>query len=142
MLRDRATPSWVNEVWVADFTYIPLRETGFGYLSLLMDLYSRRILGREYSESMTDPLLLSCVEPEIRLRQPRAGLLHHSDRGGQYASKRYRGVLRRAALLQSMSSVDNCYDNAFMESCFGTIKRELELTVYADSVGAVHELSC
>ena len=76
------------------------------------------------------------------MRQPERGLIHHTDRGGQYASKRYRAVLRRAEMLQSMSSAaGNCYDNAFSESCFGTIKTELELTDYADDPAAVRELS-
>ncbi len=128
-------------MWVGDITYIPLRGGRFGYLSLLMDLCSRRIVGWEYSESMTDALVLASLSSAIRLRQPAAGLIHHIDRGGQYASRRYRNVLRRAEMLQSMSGADNCYDNAFMESCFGTIKTELELTEYADSTEAVRELS-
>jgi putative transposase len=68
----------------------------------------------------------------ICARQPLPGLIHHSDRGGQYAGHRYRAVLRRAAVRQSMSRADNCYDNAFIESCFGTIKTELEMTEYQD----------
>ena len=77
----------------------------------------------------------------IRSRQPPADLIHHTDRGGQYAGKKYRGVLRRAGMAQSMSDADNCYDNAFQESCFGTIKTELELDEYEDAVEAVRELS-
>ena len=66
----------------------------------------------------------------IALRNPRAGLLHHTDRGGQYAGDAYRRVLERAEICQSMSRPDNCYDNAFMESCFGTVKTELEMEYY------------
>jgi transposase InsO family protein len=141
LLRGRAAPMRVDEVWVGDITYIPLRGGSFGYLSLLMDLYSRRIVGWEFSESMTEPLVLSSLRSAIVSRQPEAGLIHHTDRGGQYAGGRYRGVLRRAGMRQSMSGAGNCYDNAFMESCFGTIKTELELTEYVDAVEAVRELS-
>lgn len=141
LLTDRAAPSRINEVWVGDITYIPLCGGRFGYLSLLMDLYSRLIVGWEYAESMTDDLVLSSLKSAIGTRQPSAGLIHHSDRGGQYASSGYRAVLRRAEMLQSMSEAGNCYDNAFMESCFGTIKTELELTEYEDSTAAARELS-
>ena len=84
LLRGRAAPARVDEVWVGDITYIPLRSGRFGYLSLLMDLYSRRIVGWEFSESMTEPLVLSSLRSAIVSRQPDAGLIHHTDRGGQY----------------------------------------------------------
>lgn len=141
LLRGRAAPVGINEVWVGDITYIPLRGGIFGYLSLLMDLFSRRIVGWEYAASMAEPLVLSSLQSAIRSRQPGAGLIHHTDRGGQYAGSKYRGVLRRAGMRQSMSGAGNCYDNAFMESCFGTIKTELELSEYADGTEAVRELS-
>lgn len=141
LLAGREAPTRINEVWVGDITYIRLKRTGFGYLSLLMDLYSRRIVGWEFSESMTEPLVLSSLRSAIVSRQPPAGLIHHTDRGGQYAGKRYRGVLRRAGMAQSMSGADNCYDNAFQESCFGTLKTELELDEYEDAAAAVRELS-
>jgi len=141
LLRNRVAPRRMNEVWVGDITYIPLRGGRFGYLSLLMDLYSRRIVGWDYQEWMTDALVLASLRQAIRDRQPPAGLIHHSDRGGQYASREYRGVLRRAQMPQSMSDAGNCYDNAFMESCFGTVKTELEMTECSDSLEAVRELS-
>lgn len=74
------------------------------------------------------------------MRNPRAGLIHHSDRGGQYAGKKYRGVLERAESCQSMSRADSCYDNAFMESCFGTIKTELEMEYYENEHQARRDL--
>jgi len=141
LLRDRAAPRRIDEVWVGDITYIPLRGGRFGYLSVLMDLHSRRIVGWAYQESMTDALVLASLRKAIASRQPPAGLIHHSDRGGQYASTEYRNVLRRAGMRQSMSDAESCYDNAFMESCFGTLKTELELTEYLDSLEAVRELS-
>src|SRR5215831_2773752 len=97
-----------------------------------MDLFSRRIVGWELDEHMTEALVLAALRVAIRWRQPRPGLIHHSDRGGQYAGGEYRQVLRRARMEQSMSRPDNCYDNAFLESCFGKLKTELEMEVYAD----------
>jgi len=141
LLRDRSAPQRINEVWVGDITYIPLSGGRFGYLSLLMDLYSRRIVGWEYQASMTDALVLAALRKAIHNRQPSPGLIHHTDRGGQYASNAYRAVLRRAEMLQSMTDTESHYDNAFMESCFGTLKTELELSEYADSLEAVRELS-
>ena len=145
LLAGRAAPTRINEVWVGDITYIPLAtrtSSGrFGYLSLLMDLCSRRIVGWEYGTSMSEKLVLGALRRAIQERQPTAGLIHHTDRGGQYASHRYRDVLRRSAMPQSMSAAESCYDNAFMESCFGTVKTELELVEYANSSEAVRELS-
>jgi putative transposase len=74
----------------------------------------------------------------IQERQPKPGLIHHTDRGGQYTGTRYRAVLRRAGIVQSMSRADNCYDNAFAECGFGTLKTELEMTRY-ESVGAARK---
>lgn len=145
LLAGRAAPKRINEVWVGDITYIPLAtrtSSGrFGYLALLMDLYSRRIVGWEYGTSMSEELVLGTLRRAIQERQPAVGLIHHTDRGGQYASRRYRDVLRRSAISQSMSAVESCYDNAFMESCFGTLKTELELVEYANSSEALRELS-
>ena len=108
---------------------------------MLMDRYSRRIVGWHLSEDMTEALVLKALTKTIRTRQPDPSLIHHTDRGGQYAGTDYRRVLRRAAMLQSMSRPDNCYDNAFMESCFGTIKTELEMTEYENHRAAEGELS-
>lgn len=141
LLVNREPTTKINEVWVGDLTYIPLRSRRFGYLAMLMDLFSRRIVGWAYGSVMDEELVLAALSRGIRDRQPEAGLIHHSDRGGQFASKRYRAMLRRAEMLQSMSAAGNCYDNAFMESCFGTIKTELQLVDYADDPAAVHELS-
>ena len=140
LLVDREPSEQINEVWVADITYIPLRSRRFGYLALMMDLFSRKIVGWEYGSLMDERLVLAALSRGIRTRQPEAGLIHHSDRGGQYASRKYRDMLRRAEMIQSMSAAGNCYDNAFMESCFGTIKTELQLVDYADDAEAVREL--
>ena len=90
---------------------------------------------------MTDELTLAALRLAIAQRQPPAGLIHHTDRGGQYASVRYRHVLRRSEIRQSMSRAANCYDNAFMESCFGTVKTELEMTEYQNYQAARREIT-
>jgi len=133
-------PSAINQVWLGDITFVPLAGCRFAYLALLMDLYSRRIVGWELGEHMTEALVLAALRQAIGGRQPGPGLIHHTDRGGQYAGGEYRQVLRRARMAQSMSRPDNCYDNAFMESCFGTIKTELEMEVYADVRAAYEEI--
>jgi putative transposase len=144
VLVGRAAPTRSNEVWVGDITYIPLlarRGSGrFGYLALLMDLWSRRIVGWEYGSSLEEDLVLGALRRAIHDRQPAPGLIHHTDRGGQYAGKRYRDVLRRGGMRQSMSAAESCYDNAFMESCFGTVKTELELVEYGGDPEAVREI--
>lgn len=126
--------------WVGDITYIPCAECRWVYLSLLMDLYSRRIVGWHLSSNMTEELVLVALQGAIKQMQPVPGLIHHSDRGGQYAGTQYRATLSRAQLQQSMSRADNCYDNAFMESCNGTIKNELEMTEYRTIREAKSEL--
>lgn len=134
-------PSVLNRIWVADITYIPLKGSGFAYLAVMLDLCSRRVVGWSLAEQMTETLVRDALQHAIAARQPPPGLIHHSDRGGQYAAHGYRGVLRRAAMRQSMSRAANCYDNAFMESCFGTIKTELEMTEYENSPQARSEIA-
>jgi transposase InsO family protein len=141
LILDTPEPSGVNQLWVGDITYVPLRGGTFCYLASLMDRYSRDIVGWELAETMTDELTLAALRMAIRDRQPPAELVHHTDRGGQYASARYRAVLRRAGMRQSMSRAGNCYDNAFMESCFGTFKTELEMTEYEDHRAAGREIA-
>jgi putative transposase len=141
LLMHAPAPTKLNQIWVADITYIPLQESVFAYLALVLDLCSRRVAGWHLAEQMTDALTLEALQQAIRARQPPPGLIHHSDRGGQYASTAYRAVLRRAGMRQSMSRAANCYDNAFMESCFGTIKTELEMTEYQNSRDARREIA-
>jgi transposase InsO family protein len=129
----------INQVWVGDITYIPLPNT-FAYLAMLMDLFSRKIIGWSMELNMAEPLVIAALKQAIRARQPLKGLIHHTDRGGQYAGAKYRKILGRAEMLQSMSRAADCYDNAFMESCFGTIKTELEMTTYDSLQQAVKEI--
>jgi len=140
LLLEVPPPTGIHQLWVGDITYVPLRSGAFSYLAMLMDRCSRYIVGWRLEENMTEDLVLPALEMAIRHRQPPAKLIHHTDRGGQYAGGRYRAVLRRAQFRQSMSRADNCYDNAFMESCFGTIKIELEMTEYENHRAAGREI--
>lgn len=129
----------INQVWVGDITYIPLHAR-FAYMAVLMDRYSRKIVGWSIDYTMTEKLVSSTLKDAIQSRQPPPNLIHHSDRGGQYAAAAYRGILSRASMRQSMSRVKDCYDNAYMESCFGTIKTELEIGCYDDLPEARKEI--
>ena len=140
LLLEAPDPAGINQLWVGDITYVPLVGGTFCYLALLMDRYSRYVVGRRLDDTMTEQLVLAALRMAIGDRQPPKGLIHHTDRGGQYASARYRGLLRRADFRQSMNRADNCYDNAFMESCFGTIKTELEMTEYQHQRTAHREI--
>lgn len=128
-----------NQVWVGDITYISLPER-FAYLALLMDLYSRRIIGWSLELHMDASLVIQALRQAVRARQPRPGLIHHTDRGGQYAAHAYRAILERLKVKQSMSRAQDCYENAFMESCFGTIKTELEIKAYPSFAEAGREI--
>jgi putative transposase len=137
LLLESEEPTRLNELWVGDITYVPLIGNAFSYLATLMDRYSRRIVGWELGEDMTEALVLAVLKMAIRARSPPAEMIHHTDRGGQYAGGEYRAILRRAEMRQSMSRAGDCYDNAFMESCFGTIKTELEMTEYENHAAAL-----
>ena len=140
LLLESPPPTDVNGVWVGDITYIPLQGGDFLYLAMLMDLYSRRIVGWELLDNMKELLVVAVLRSAIALRQPGPDLIHHTDRGGQYAGNTYRQVLCRARMRQSMSRAGNCYDNAFMESCFGTVKTELEMESYENKTIARKEI--
>ena len=130
LLLDLPDPTEPHRVLVGDITYLPLVGGGFAYLAGLMDLCTRDIVGWHIAATMEEPLVLAALRKAIRTCQPKPGLVHHTDRGGQYAGREYRTMLRRASMQQSMSRSDNCYDNAFMESCWGTLKTELEMDEY------------
>jgi transposase InsO family protein len=140
LLRSPA-PKTINRIWVCDLTYIPLRGGEFAYLALVLDLCSRRIVGWNLAERMEEALVYQALQHAIRDRQPPSGLIHHSDRGGQYAGHDYRALLGRAGMRQSMSRAANVYDNAFMESCFGTLKTELEMAEYESICAARTEIA-
>jgi putative transposase len=112
-----------NRKWVSDFTYIDTAE-GWLYLAAILDLFSRKVVGWAMSESMDTTLVSSAWRMAQLARRPTPGLLHHSDQGCQYTSDAYLNALNLAKTQLSMSRVGNCYDNAVMESFFGTLKTE------------------
>ena len=112
----------VNEVWVADITYIRIRSS-FVYLAAILDLYSRKVVGWAISKRIDTELCLAALQMALETRSTR-GCIHHSDRGVQYASAAYVGLLRQHGLQISMSAKGNPYDNAFMESFYKTLKYE------------------
>lgn len=115
-----------NHVWVADITYIPTRE-GWAYLSAFMDLKTRLIKGWRLSDSLKSELVTDAFAQAVFRHSPRHGLIVHSDRGIQYASRDFREQLDRHRALPSMSRTGNCYDNAAMESFWSTLKGELNI---------------
>ena len=114
-----------DRVWLADITYVWTRE-GWLYLACVLDAYSRRIVGWSMSERITKGLVLDALRMALGRRRPdrEAGLLHHSDRGSQYASAAFQELLRDENITCSMSRKGNCWDNAMMESFFATLKKE------------------
>lgn len=115
--------SGINQLWVADITYIRL-EMEFVYLAVILDAYSRRVVGWALDRSLEDDLTLSALGMALRQRRPSAGLVHHSDRGVQYASGDYTSVLKKHGIDISMSRKGNPYDNATCESFMKTLKYE------------------
>lgn len=113
-----------GEVWVSDITYIPTKE-GWLYLATVMDLFSRRIIGWAMSGRMTKALVIRALKRAFQTQAPTQGLIHHSDRGGQYAALDYQALLQANGITTSMSRKGNCYDNACIESFHSIIKKEL-----------------
>lgn len=116
-------PTKPNEKWSADITYIPTKE-GWLYLAIVLDLYSRRVVGWSMDERMPTELTLRALKMALDAREPGEGLMHHSDRGSQYAAGDYRRLLAARRIVCSMSRKGNCYDNSVTESFFGTLKSE------------------
>jgi transposase InsO family protein len=112
-----------NRVWLADITYVPTQE-GWLYLAAVTDLFSRKIVGWKTSDRIDRFLTLTALESALTIRQPLQGLIHHSDRGGQYAADDYQRRLVKAGARSSMSRKGDCWDNAPMESFFSTLKKE------------------
>lgn len=125
VLKEKGFPSRINEAWVGDITYIPMAGGTFRYLSVWMDLYSRKIVGWDLQDHMKESLVVVSFQKALSSRRPPEQLVIHSDRGGQYAGNRFRKLIDKHQLVQSMSDADNPYDNAHMESCFSRFKAEL-----------------
>ena len=113
-----------NKVWVSDITYVPTDE-GWLYVAAHKDLFTADIVGYAMGERLTRNLVSQSLFKAVAAKRPAKGLIHHSDRGSQYCSYEYRNILERFGLLASMSRKGNCYDNAPMESFWGTLKQEL-----------------
>jgi putative transposase len=112
-----------NRVWGSDITALWTRE-GWLYIAIVVDLFSRKVVGWACAASMATGLVSSALQMAIGQRQPKSGLVHHSDRGSQYASAEYQGQLRDAKMIGSMSRKGNCYDNAVVERVFRSLKEE------------------
>jgi len=125
-LAERPTPTGPNQVWVTDITYLRTQE-GWLYLAVILDLWSRRVVGWACAVTLHASLVLAALFRAIGERRPPAGLLHHSDRGCQYVDDDYRKTLAQHGIEQSMSRAGNCYDNAFAESFFSSFKTETGL---------------
>ena len=113
-----------NRLWTGDITYIWKGE-GWLYLAVVLDVFSRRIVGWSMDRRMKDTLVVAAFRNALLRRRPAAGFLFHTDRGSQYCSKRFRTLVKGVGGIQSMSATGSCYDNAITESFFGTLKREL-----------------
>ena len=124
VLRRQFAATQPNEKWAGDITYVPTRE-GWLYLAVLMDLYSRRIVGWAMDDQVTTTLTLRALEMALQQRAVPVGLLHHSDRGSQYGAVAYQQRLAACGIQCSMSRPGNCWDNAVVESFFATLKTEL-----------------
>jgi transposase InsO family protein len=124
VLERNFTATAPNQVWLADMSYIETDE-GWLYLASVMDLYSRKIVGWAMADHLRTELPLAALKMAVAAQRPGRGLIHHSDRGVQYASEEYRNAIQSAGFRASMSRKGNCYDNAPMESFFHTLKTEL-----------------
>jgi len=113
-----------NKVWVSDISYIATSE-GWLYLAIVLDLYSRKIVGWVLSERMTKAIVTDAFLKAYWSRKPYKGLIHHSDRGSQYRSNSFRSILENLRAIPSMSEAGSCYDNAVAESFFHTLKNEI-----------------
>ena len=131
-LKPKPQLSGVNQAWVADITYIST-QGGWIYLAGVMDLFSRKIVGWSLGYTLQSSLAQNALKQALALRHPVIGLLHHSDRGLQYASSSFQALLQSNQILPSMSASGHCYDNANMESFWSTLKSELiHQHVYTD----------
>ena len=119
-----------NTKWVSDFTYIDTAE-GWLYLAIILDLFSRKVVGWAMSAQMNTALVETALHMALQTRQPGTSLLHHSDQGSQYTSADYLSALANLNIHLSMSRVGNCYDNAVAESFFGTLKAECVMNQFA-----------
>jgi putative transposase len=129
------TAAQPNQKWLADITYIDTLE-GFLYLAGILDVFSRRVVGWAMAQHMREDLVEEALRLALAQRQPGCGLLHHSDQGSQYTSDDYRTLLAQHHITVSMSRSGDCYDNAMMESLWGTLKAECASTPFSTRAAA------
>lgn len=129
-----------NRVWAGDITYLRTQE-GWAYLSVLLDLYSRAVVGWSLDRSLHTAGPLRALRQALGARQPAEGLIHHTDRGCQYASAAYRAVLDEHGVIQSMSRAGDCWDNAVSESFFASFKKERVRGAIFDSFNHAHRVA-
>ena len=135
-LASRMKLTGIDQLWVADLTYIRLKVE-FVYLAVMLDGFSRKVVGWELDRTLASRLAIRALEQAIRQRQPPPGLIHHSDRGVQYASEEYIAILEKYGMIPSMSRPANPYDNASCESFIKTLKRE---EIYANQYDHLEHL--
>ena len=124
ILNQNFTSSSENRIWTGDITYLSTKQ-GWLYLAVVMDIYSRKIVGWSIDSSLSTELVIKSLMMAMVHRNPQRGIIFHSDRGCQYTSSSFRNILKNYGIIQSMSSKGNCYDNAITESFFHTLKTEL-----------------
>jgi putative transposase len=124
LLNQKFQVSALNQVWVTDLSYIPTAE-GWLYLAGFKDLFSGELVGYSMGERMTQTLVMQALFQAVSRKRPPRGLIHHSDRGSQYCAHDYQAMLKQFGMIASMSRRGNCYDNAPIESFWGTLKNEL-----------------
>src|SRR5438552_2954204 len=124
LLRREFSAPAPDRIWAGDITFIATRE-GWLYLAVLLDLYSRRIVGWAMSEKMNRALVIDALAMAIEHRRPTVGLIHHTDQGLLYATSAYRAIMANHGMIASMSRKGDCYDNAVVESFFSSLKNEL-----------------
>ena len=129
LLNMNFNPVGKNQVWAGDITYLRTDE-GWMYLAVVMDLYSRRIVGWHISKRMTTNLISKAMQSAINLRRPPRGCVFHSDRGSQYTSKKFRKLLKKYLIRASMGDVGACWDNAVVERFFGSLKHDWVLKIH------------
>ena len=134
---DNALPTKPGEVLAGDITYLRLGANNFLYLAVVLDLFNREVVGWSMSKTMKTDLVLTALENAMKKVGPDAEVIFHSDRGSQYASEAYRKFLKNNNVLPSMSRKGNCYDNAYVESWFASLKKE---SLYRASYSTEKEL--
>ncbi len=125
LVERRFQASGLDRLWVADITYLPTEQEGFLYLSVILDVFSRRVVGWSMQQQLHTELVLAALEMAVGKRQPKPGLIHHSDHGCQYTSVRFGERCAASSIRSSMGTVGDCFDNALMESFFATLECEL-----------------